>query len=103
MEDLEFSYRVNRIGKLCYTPAAKLIHKKTPTDRQSISKRLENLIINHYYVFKKLLIKKKIDWMYFWWSQFGFFIYSFQLSYKIKTAMPIIGVISGYSKLFKKK
>lgn len=101
MEDVEFSHRVSKHNKLLYTPYAKLVHKKSPADRSSLPRRLEMLIFNHYYVFKKNVKQKSIDWLFFWWSDLGVALQSFFWTLKTKSILPIAGVYSGHRKLLK--
>jgi GT2 family glycosyltransferase len=100
-EDVEFSYRVSKGqgNKMVITPFAKLIHNRSPIARTSLKRLFEMHIVNHYYVFKKIVKIKKSDWIYFWWSNLGIIIWVIFLSIKFSSMAPISGILSGHKKI----
>ncbi|MBC2709803.1 MAG: glycosyltransferase family 2 protein [Desulfosarcina sp.] len=99
MEDVEFSYRISKQGLLIYWPAAKLIHKKSPLDRNSTAQRYEMLILNYFYVFKKNVKRSPFDWIFFYWSLSGLKLHAIYFCLKLGTISPLLGVYSAYRKL----
>lgn len=99
MEDIEFSHRISKQGLLVYWPEAKLFHKKSPADRQSIPQRYEMLINNHFYVFNKNVKNSPLDWLFFSWSRIGIVLLSFYESLRERTSSPFICVFSLHLKL----
>jgi Predicted glycosyltransferases len=69
-EDVDFSYRVSRKYKIIMTPSAKLIHTKSPTERQSGKDWNRSEAVHRYYYVKKNLKKRKYLFA-FWWSIAG--------------------------------
>lgn len=90
MEDVEFSYRVSRGYRLLYTPFATLMHNKSPNARLDYRKSFEMQIVNHHYVFSKLVKKRPIDWLFFGWSDLGVLMRAIALSSKNKIRGPSV-------------
>ena len=101
MEDVEFSYRVSIQNKLVCTSKAKLIHKYSPLERINLKKYFEMYAFNHYYIFKKNVKKNKLDWIPFWWSDFGIFLIAIFNSIKNWNNQPLAGFYRGHLKFFK--
>jgi len=101
MEDLEFSYRVSKENTLVYTPYAKLVHNMSPAERLNSKRLFEMRVLNHFYVFKKDVKKTNVDWIFFWWSDFGVILASLSSALKMKSTLPLAGVFSGHRKLFR--
>ena len=100
-EDVEFSYRVSKEkgNKMVITPFAKLIHKRSPVARTTFKKLFEMRIVNHYFIFKKHVKMKNSDWIYFWWSHIGVIFWAIFSSIKLKSIMPISGILSGHKRI----
>ena len=100
-EDVEFSYRVGKEkgNKMVITPFAKLVHKRSPVDRTKVKRLFEMRMVNHYYIFTKLVKSRNNDWLFFWWSSIGVIILSIFHSIKTKNLSVISGVFSGYKKI----
>lgn len=98
MEDVDFSYRVSRQHRLLYTPLAKFIHNHSPSGRLDLRKLHEMQVFNHYYVFIKNIKKSCIDWVFFWWSEFGVLLRSFITAIRIKNVSPLVGMYMGHKK-----
>lgn len=52
-EDLEFSYRVAKRGKLAFVPQARLVHHESPTARIGLRRLGRMYVINKSYIVKK--------------------------------------------------
>ncbi len=71
MEDAEFSYRAGKLGRLLGHPRATLLHVATPVARTDWRRLSKMQILNHHYVFTKLLEPNGFRWLCFWWSEIG--------------------------------
>jgi len=101
MEDVEFSHRVSMRNKLVCTSQAKLVHKRSPSERINLRKYFEMTVFNHFYIFDKNVKKTKLDWIPFWWSDFGVILVSVFHSVKCWSKQPLIGVYSGHLRIIK--
>ena len=71
MEDLDFSYRAGNLGRMVGNPRATMLHVASAAARPDWRRLVAMQIINHHYVFTRLLPP---DWRHricFWWSEFG--------------------------------
>lgn len=71
MEDVDFSYRVGRLGRMVCNPAARMAHLETPNTRTPQRRLVKMQVVNHFYVFKKNLPHDLFHWACFWWSDLG--------------------------------
>lgn len=96
LEDLEFTYRVGKAGRMMGASGARMLHVETPAARTRMRALIAMQIINHYYVFQKHLPKTAYHWACFWWSEFGESI--LRVMRMIKSFQPgiAIGMIEGY-------
>ena len=96
MEDVEFSYRISKKGILLYNPYATVYHDWAPSGRLKNKELFKMDVINHHYVFKKIVQERKIDWIFFWWSSIGLLLVSLVNALKYKDIGPIKGTLSGF-------
>ena len=96
-EDEDFSYRVSTKYRLLLTPYAELIHKQTPTARDSLEKLYNAKIFNCYYFFVKNVPKGAMNWLCYLWLNIGFMFDAIA-----KHRLPIIkGTFVGYGRIIK--
>lgn len=80
MEDVDFSYRVSRKYSLIYTPFAKLEHypslgkTKEQEHNSTMSIRMQEMVVNHFYLFKKNMPKHFLNMFTFVLSLLGLLI-----------------------------
>ena len=75
-EDLDWSYRVGKIGKLVVTPRARFIHHETPVNRYDIPRLSKERLIHRYWFVEKNM-SSVLRKPYFWWSVLGQLIRTF--------------------------
>ena len=71
MEDLDFTYRASRLGRMVCNPKARITHFESQAARTKMKRLMEMQIVNHCYVFKKHMPSDAFHWWCFWWSEFG--------------------------------
>ena len=99
MEDVDFSYRVSRSNRLVFTPGARLVHKRSEVDRINFTKSFNMNVFNHFYVFRKNGPRKRLDWLFFWWSHIGVALLAFYWTLRLKNFQPLRGVWMGHVKI----
>jgi cellulose synthase/poly-beta-1,6-N-acetylglucosamine synthase-like glycosyltransferase len=92
MEDADMSYRVSRKYTLVYTPLAKLEHHPLAQSKVDICNKTKQLVVNHFYLFRKNMPKRFWTIFSFCFSLFGYLLFNglFQ-----GTAEGIIGCFQG--------
>lgn len=76
-EDVDFSYRVSRLGKLFFSPDAELIHNHSPLARDKILVNRKMYMVNYrYFYFKNFYPTNKISLIAHWWTIIGLLLYS---------------------------
>ncbi len=99
MEDAEFSYRISQKYKLMYVSDAKLVHHHSPSQRINLKRYFEMTVLNHNYVFKKLIKKSNLDWLFYLWSNVGVLFIGLYWTIKEKNINPMIGLMRGFRKI----
>ena len=93
LEDVEFSYRISKKYKLMYNSAAKLVHNHSPSQRVNLNRFFEMMVLNHDYVFKKLVKTSDIDLLCHWWGNVGILSKSLYWAIKDKSVSPFVGCL----------
>ncbi|MEW6271956.1 MAG: glycosyltransferase, partial [Thermodesulfobacteriota bacterium] len=70
-EDLHFSYRVSRRGKLVLTPRARLDHREAGGGRPCGAERAEMAVLNRFLFVREQLPRGLVTWLCFAWSALG--------------------------------
>lgn len=70
-EDDDLTYRISRKYNLYQTPYAKMVHKCSPSGRESRAEQHRIRVVNHYYFFRKNMPKNLKTWLCFFWSELG--------------------------------
>ncbi len=73
-EDKDFSYRVSRKYTLLVNPHAKLYHYESPQMRYDQEKKGKEYFCARYNFFKDHVLKKRGEWVFFWWASFGYIL-----------------------------
>ena len=94
MEDVEFSYRISKYGELIYNPKAEVLHERVLSGKPNFEKLFMMNARNHRYVFQKLVLRNKIDWLFFLWSRLGMTFHFIAVSIKNRCPITIINVIN---------
>ena len=68
-EDVDFSYRVGRVGRLVVTPNARLTHLCSPVERAASGERAREAIVRRYHFVRQMRGDLKLTA--FWWSVVG--------------------------------
>ena len=71
LDDIDFSYRVSKRGRILCTPRAHLRHVEAPSVRPKKGRMAYMQVVNHYYFFKKNMPQDLYHWLCFWWSDLG--------------------------------
>ena len=96
MEDLDFTYRVGRLGPILCNPMAKMLHMESPSARLNQAKLVEMQIVNHYYFFQKHMPQDILHWTCFWWSELGESLRRLAGAAKGRNLSALTGMIRGY-------
>ncbi len=96
LEDLDFSFRVGRLGELVCNPCARITHWESPSARMNWRRMAKMEIVNHYYVFKKNCVQSLFGWLCFWWSEVGMSLRRFGALAKTKDLNILRGMADGY-------
>ncbi len=82
-EDLDWSYRIGKEGKLIVQPKARFIHHEAPQERHEVAKMARERLIHRYW-----FVEKNIDSILrkpaFWWSILGLLLRTFISSNSIE-------------------
>jgi len=97
LEDLEFSYRAGKLGRMLGNPRATMLHVVTPAARTDWRRLAAMQIVNHYYVFTKLLEPNAFRWLCFWWSEIGENILRLVRFAKCRDVGILLGIKDGYA------
>ncbi|GMW01919.1 MAG: hypothetical protein AMXMBFR84_30550 [Candidatus Hydrogenedentota bacterium] len=101
LEDLEFSYRAGKLGRILCNPKAGMLHVETPSARTDHKELAAMQIYNHYYVFKKHLPKTPYHWAWFWWSELGFSLQRLNQAIRQRNTSWITGMAAGYGSIIR--
>ena len=71
-EDKDFSYRVSRKYRLLVNPKARLYHFESPQMRFDQEQKGKEYFYERYNFFKNHVVKRKWEWIFFWWASFGY-------------------------------
>lgn len=71
-EDKDFSYRLTPEYKLKVTPFAQLNHYESPQMRYDTYRRGYEFILSRHRFFKELVLKRPIQWLFFYYAIFGY-------------------------------
>lgn len=96
LEDLEFSYRVGRQGRLVCNPRARITHWESPSARTNWRRLAAMQIVNHAYVFRKHLPQDLYHRACFWWSELGESIRRSGIAVRQRDADVLRGMVDGY-------
>jgi GT2 family glycosyltransferase len=99
LEDLEFSYRMGRHGRLVCNPRARITHWESPSARIDWRRLAAMQIVNHAYVFRKHLPQDVYHRACFWWSEFGEALRRAATAVKLGDPNVIWGMIDGYRQI----
>lgn len=69
-EDLDFSYRVGRDGRLLLEPRATLVHHRSPRERHENRRYASDYLVHRYWFVEKN-IRHPLRRLAFWWSVLG--------------------------------
>ncbi len=96
LEDLDFSYRVASLGKLVTHSGAVIEHWESPSARTNWRRLAAMQIVNHAYVFRKLLPQDLYHRACFWWSELGESIRRLGIAVRTRNADVVRGMVDGY-------
>jgi GT2 family glycosyltransferase len=99
-EDLDFSYRASRRGRLLVIPAAVVHHHESPIDRSDIETYARDRMIHRYWFLEKN-IQHPLRKPAFWWSCLGRLIGA-RLSSKSTARAYVSGYIEGMRTVFRR-
>lgn len=71
LDDIDYSYRASKLGRLLCEPAAVLMHWEAPSTREAQPTIAEMQVANHAYFFKKHMPSDPFHWLCFLWSDLG--------------------------------
>lgn len=92
-EDQDFSYRVSRKYRLCYTPLARAEHHSDPLGRLGLGNYYYQSGQSHVFLFFNAFVDNPLNWLAFGWSILGRMI--FLLVY-YRSMDAVKGLLLGY-------
>lgn len=96
LEDLDFSYRVSKLGKIVCDPSAEIWHWESPAARTRWRRLAKMEIVNHYYIFRKNLPQDFLHKLCFWWSEIGMSIRRIKFFLRSRDMEILRGMLDGY-------
>lgn len=99
MEDVDFSYRASRLGRVVVNPQASLLHMEAPSARPDWKRLTEMQIVNHHYVFRKHLPHDAFHLACFWWSELGAALWRTAKAVQLREPGLLRGMWAGYAKV----
>ena len=101
MDDYDISKGLLNLGyKIFYEPAAKLLHKRSPTSRLNKYHIKRMWVVNHYYLFRKYWRQTPLTNVAFWWSIIGMVLSSLYSPQGIRGMMAgILDILKARGKL----
>ena len=94
-EDLDFSYRVSKRGKLIITPYARAIHKESPAARPDEFSHGIAQVVNRARLVKKIWGNRPYHWTCFCWAIFGQIILNLAATTRGRSIKRVMGNIAG--------
>lgn len=94
-EDLDFSYRVGKAWRLMIQPAARMVHHRSPHERQDSRRNFADKVCFYHYHFRKNMRGTLSEWAAFLWLNFGFLM---DALIRLR-AEPLRGVLDGWGRI----
>lgn len=101
MEDIEFTCRVAKFGRMVCNPKAMVVHLESKGARTPWRRLMAMQIKNHHYVFTKHVRLDASHWFCFWWSELGEGIRRVAQMAKTFNAGIAMGMVDGYLALLR--
>jgi GT2 family glycosyltransferase len=98
-DDFEMAYRVSRKYKLFQTPDARLMHYSSPAGRDSMRRQTKMMVINHYYLSRKLFGTSRKSFFYWVWSEIGQWLLAVTCILNKRGLTRFLGMIDGCREL----
>jgi glycosyltransferase involved in cell wall biosynthesis len=95
MEDQDFSIRASHFGLLYQIIDARLYHHVTPQSRPTLRMMHKMYIVNSFYLFRKNLAPKKVDYLWYGWRLVGKLIQASMQSLANLSVQPVLGWVEG--------
>lgn len=99
-DDIELSYRISRKYHLYQTPLARLHHIPSTPNYEGYRKIARMLVYNRLYIFRVYFSDSIINWILFFWSNFGEFFCRLLHSIRIGNIGVLLGFLEGWKLIF---
>ncbi len=103
MEDIDFTYRASRLGRMVENPRARLLHLESPSARLDWRGLIKMQIVNHHYVFAKHMPQDLYHRLCFWWSELGETLWRLVKAAKTGHFGIVAGMVDGYGAVLRNK
>jgi len=94
-EDLDFSYRVGKKWRLVIQPGARLVHHRSPDERQASRRNFADKVCFYHYHFRKNMRGSALEWIAYLWLNAGF---ALDAAIRLQAA-PVLGVADGWGRI----
>jgi len=95
MEDQDYSIRASRFGHLYQIAGARLYHHVSPQSRPTLRMMNRTYIINSFYLFRKNLLPKPLDYLWYAWRLVGKLLQATMQSLVNRSIQPVWGWVEG--------
>ena len=100
-DDWDLSYRVSREARLVQIPNARLVHDVAESGRDSMRRMWRMMVVNHRYLYAKLLRSAGQSWLPWVWAQVGLWLLAVMRALTGRGFAALQGMTEGFVDLLR--
>ncbi len=100
-DDWDLSYRVSRAARLVQLPDARLAHEQAEAGRDSVRRTWRMMVVNHHYLYRKLLRSAGQGWLPWAWAEAGLWLLALMRFLTGRGTAALEGMAGGFGDLYR--